>query len=80
MGGTLFLEAINIVLAAIPEPTAHTKQVMLVALGMNVINIALNAVLIFGLLDFIGLPALVWLVRRFQPSSVVRWLAWLILC
>ena len=58
MGGTLFLEAINIVLAAILRAHAHTKQVMVVALGMNVINIALNAVLIFGLLDFIGLPAL----------------------
>lgn len=55
MGGTLFLEALNIVLAAILRAHAHTREVMAVALGMNLINIALNSVLIFGLF---GLPAL----------------------
>lgn len=49
MGGTLFLEAINIVFASILRAHGHTREVMLIALGMNLINIALNSILIFGL-------------------------------
>ena len=45
MGGTLFLEADQYRPGCHPQAHAHTKQVMVVALGMNVINIALNAVL-----------------------------------
>lgn len=49
MGGTLFLEAINIVFASILRAHGHTREVMVIALGMNLINIALNSILIFGL-------------------------------
>lgn len=55
MGGTLFLEAQNIAMAATLRAHAHTRQVMLVTGLQNIINVAFNAVFLFGLL---GLPRL----------------------
>lgn len=55
MGGTLFLEAINIALAAVLRAHTHTRDAMLVLAGQNLLNLAGNAVLLFGLLGF---PAL----------------------
>ena len=49
MGGTLFLESLNIALGAVLRSHGHTRDVMLVTVGMNALNLALNAVLIFGL-------------------------------
>jgi putative MATE family efflux protein len=69
MGGTLFLEALNIVFASILRAHGHTREVMVIALGMNLINIALNSVLIFGLLGFTPLgvvgAALSTVISRF---------------
>ncbi len=55
MGGTLFLESINISFGAMLRAHGHTREAMLIAVGMNVLNLALNVVLIFGLL---GMPKL----------------------
>lgn len=52
MGGTLFLESINISASAVLRAHGHTRDAMLVAVGMNVVNIVLNALLIFGLFGF----------------------------
>jgi Na+-driven multidrug efflux pump len=53
MGGTLFLEAQNIAMAATLRAHAHTRPVMLTTGLQNVVNVALNAVFLFGLF---GLP------------------------
>ena len=55
MGGTLFLESLNVVFGALLRAHGHTRETMLIAVGMNVLNLALNVVLIFGLL---GCPKL----------------------
>jgi putative MATE family efflux protein len=55
MGGTLFLEAQNIAMAATLRAHAHTRQVMLVTGFQNVVNVVGNALLLFGLF---GLPKL----------------------
>ena len=49
MGGTLFLEAMNFALSAVLRSHGHTRDVMLVTLGQNLLNFAGNAVLLFGL-------------------------------
>lgn len=55
MGGTLFLEAQNIAMAATLRAHAHTRPVLLATGLQNVVNMALNAVFLFGLF---GLPKL----------------------
>jgi putative MATE family efflux protein len=52
MGGTLFLESLNIAFGSVLRAHGHTREAMLIAIGMNVLNLALNTVLIFGLLGF----------------------------
>lgn len=55
MGGTLFIEAQNIACAAALRAHGHTRAVMLVLVGQNVVHVIGNALLLFGLLGF---PAL----------------------
>ena len=55
MGGSLFLEAINTALGATLRAHAHTRDVMFVTVGQNLLNIAGNCLLLFGLF---GLPKL----------------------
>lgn len=52
MGGTLFLEAMNISIAATLRAHTHTRDAMLVTLGQNVLNAIGNCLLLFGLLGF----------------------------
>ncbi|HEY1662632.1 MAG TPA: MATE family efflux transporter [Verrucomicrobiae bacterium] len=52
MGGTLFLEAMNVAIAATLRAHTHTRDVMLVALGQNVLNVIGNCLLLFGLCGF----------------------------
>jgi putative MATE family efflux protein len=52
MGGTLFLESLNIALGSVLRAHGHTRETMYIAVGMNVLNLMLNVVLIFGLLGF----------------------------
>ncbi|WP_374537366.1 MATE family efflux transporter [Chitinimonas taiwanensis] len=49
MGGTLFLEAMNLAISAVLRAHGHTRDPMLVAIGQNILNIIGNAVLLFGL-------------------------------
>jgi putative MATE family efflux protein len=49
MGGTLFLESMNISIAAVLRAHHHTRDAMLVALGQNLLNVAGNWITLFGL-------------------------------
>ncbi len=53
MGGTLFMESMNISIAAVLRAHGHTRDAMLVALGQNVLNVVGNWIALFGLF---GLP------------------------
>jgi putative MATE family efflux protein len=52
MGGTLFLESMNVSIAATLRAHTYTRDAMLVALGQNIINIIGNCLLLFGLFGF----------------------------
>ena len=52
MGGSLFLESINVSIAATLRAHTHTRDAMLVALGQNILNILGNCLLLFGLCGF----------------------------
>ncbi len=49
MGGTLFMEAMNTSIGAALRAHGHTKDAMVVTVIQNVLNIAGNCVLLFGL-------------------------------
>src|SRR5690242_17424310 len=49
MGGTLFIESINVSMSATLRAHTHTRDAMLVALGQNVLNVIGNCLLLFGL-------------------------------
>ena len=55
MGGTLFMESMNISIAAVLRAHHHTRDAMLVTLGQNILNVAGNCITLFGLL---GCPPL----------------------
>ncbi|CUI03019.1 Multi antimicrobial extrusion protein (Na(+)/drug antiporter), MATE family of MDR efflux pumps [Janthinobacterium sp. CG23_2] len=78
MGGTLFLESINIAFGSVLRAHGHTREAMFVAIGMNVLNLILNVVLIFGLL---GAPkmgvigaALSTVISRTAACVALAWL------
>jgi putative MATE family efflux protein len=49
MGGTLFLESMNVSIAATLRAHTHTRDAMLVALGQNILNVIGNCLLLFGM-------------------------------
>jgi putative MATE family efflux protein len=49
MGGTLFLESINMAISAVLRAHGHTRESMFITLGQNVLNAVGNAVFLFGL-------------------------------
>lgn len=49
MGGTLFLESINLSLSSTLRAHTHTRQVMLVVVAQNILNLIGNCILLFGL-------------------------------
>ena len=49
MGGTLFIESMNVSIAATLRAHTHTRDAMLVALGQNILNVVGNCLLLFGL-------------------------------
>ncbi len=55
MGGSLFIESMNVSIAATLRAHGHTRDAMLVALGQNVLNVIGNCLLLFG---FCGFPKL----------------------
>ena len=52
MGGTLFIESMNVSIAATLRAHTHTRDAMLVAFGQNVLNVIGNCLLLFGLCGF----------------------------
>ncbi|MBB6673751.1 MATE family efflux transporter [Cohnella nanjingensis] len=54
-GGALFIQAVLTALVAIIQSYGYTRQTMMVALGMNVLNVIGNCFFIYGLL---GVPKL----------------------
>jgi putative MATE family efflux protein len=52
MGGTLFIESMNVSIAATLRAHKHTRDAMFVALGQNILNIIGNCLLLFGLFGF----------------------------
>lgn len=50
MGGTLFLESINLAISAVLRAHGHTRDAMLVTVAQNIINVIGNTILLFGLL------------------------------
>ncbi|HEY1764973.1 MAG TPA: MATE family efflux transporter [Opitutaceae bacterium] len=53
MGGTLFMESMNISIAAVLRAHGHTRDAMLITLGQNILNVIGNWIALFGLF---GLP------------------------
>ena len=49
MGGTLFMESMNISIAAVLRAHGHTRDAMLITLGQNILNVAGNWIALFGL-------------------------------
>lgn len=52
MGGTLFIESMNVSIAATLRAHTHTRDAMLVALGQNILNVIGNCLLLFGMFGF----------------------------
>ncbi|HET6437819.1 MAG TPA: MATE family efflux transporter [Anaeromyxobacter sp.] len=52
LGGTLFLEAQSVAMAAVLRAHARTRETMLVTGGQNILNVVGNCILLFGLLGF----------------------------
>jgi putative MATE family efflux protein len=49
MGGTLFMESMNISISAVLRAHGHTRDAMLVTLGQNILNVVGNWITLFGL-------------------------------
>ena len=49
MGGTLFMESMNICMSAVLRAHGHTRDAMLVTLGQNILNVIGNCITLFGL-------------------------------
>jgi len=49
MGGTLFMESMNISMSAVLRAHGHTRNAMLVTLAQNILNVAGNCITLFGL-------------------------------
>ncbi len=62
MGGTLFLESINMSISAVLRAHGHTREAMLVTLAQNILNALGNAVFLFGLFGAprLGVVGVAW--------------------
>jgi putative MATE family efflux protein len=49
MGGTLFMESMNISIAGVLRAHNHTRDAMLVTVGQNILNVIGNSITLFGL-------------------------------
>lgn len=79
MGGTLFLEALNIAFGSVLRAHGYTRDAMVITLLMNVLNIGLNFLLIFGMFGFPKLgvvgAALSTVISRALACIAFAWLA-----
>ncbi len=78
MGGTLFLEALNIAFASVLRSHGRTRDAMTITLLMNLANIGLNFLLIFGMFGFPRLgvvgAALSTVISRALACIAFAWL------
>jgi Na+-driven multidrug efflux pump len=83
VGGFIFLQALINSLAAIIRVHGHTKEAMLVSLGMNIFHVAGNYLLIFGNFGFpeMGVQgaAVSTVISRFLALIVFFWLLYRIM-
>lgn len=49
MGGTLFMESMNMSISAVLRAHHHTRDAMYVTVGQNIVNVIVGAILLFGL-------------------------------
>jgi putative MATE family efflux protein len=49
MGGTLFMESMNVSIAGVLRAHNHTRDAMLVTVGQNILNVIGNSITLFGL-------------------------------
>jgi len=49
MGGTLFMESMNMSIAAVLRAHHHTRDAMMVSVGQNILNVTGNCITLFGL-------------------------------
>jgi Na+-driven multidrug efflux pump len=49
MGGTLFMESMNMSIAAVLRAHQHTRDAMMVSVGQNILNVTGNCITLFGL-------------------------------
>lgn len=77
MGGTLFMESMNIAIGASLRAHGHTRDAMVVTLIQNALNIAGNSILLFGLFGApkMGVPG-VALSSVFSRvvASIILWI------
>jgi putative MATE family efflux protein len=77
MGGTLFMESMNIAIGASLRAHGHTRDAMIVTLIQNALNIAGNSILLFGLFGApkMGVPG-VALSSVFSRvvASIILWI------
>lgn len=78
VAGSLFLEAISIALAALLRAHGHTRDPMSITLGMNLLNLCLSYVLIFGVFGFpkmgvVG-AALATVIGRLVACVALAWM------
>ncbi|MEO6995293.1 MAG: MATE family efflux transporter, partial [Lacunisphaera sp.] len=77
MGGTLFMESMNIAIGASLRAHGHTRDAMVVTLIQNALNIAGNSILLFGLFGApkMGVPgvALSSVFSRIV-ASIILWI------
>jgi putative MATE family efflux protein len=79
MGGTLFLESMNISISATLRAHTHTRDAMLVALGQNIVNVIGNCLLLFGLLGFPKLGVVGVAISSVFSRVVANVALWIIL-
>ena len=78
MGGSLFLESLNMAFGSVLRAHGRTREAMIVAVGMNILNLALGVTLIFGLF---GIPkmgvvgaALATVISRTVACIAIGWM------
>lgn len=79
MGGTLFIESMNVSIAAILRAHTHTRDAMLVALGQNVLNVIGNCLLLFGLFGFPKLGVVGVAISSVFSRLVANVASWILL-
>lgn len=79
MGGSLFIESMNVAISATLRAHGHTRSTMLVALGQNIVNVIGNLLLLFGLCGFPKLGVVGVAISSVFSRIVANVALWIIL-